>query len=154
MPSSSENNSLPSARLPLKVQRLHPAAILPTYATPFAAGADLYCVEAFTLQPGARYLVPIGLAIEIPPGWYGRVAPRSGLAVKHGIDVLAGVIDADYRGELCVLLINFGEQAVSFDAGARIAQLIIERAASGDYVWGEDLSDTARGAGGFGSTDR
>lgn len=140
--------------MPLKVQRLHPAASLPTYATAFAAGADLYCVEAFTLEPGARRLVATGLAIEIPSGWYGRVAPRSGLAVKHGIDVLAGVIDADFRGELRVLLINLGEQAVSLDAGARIAQLIIEQAATGDYLWVAELSDTTRGAGGFGSTDR
>lgn len=154
MSSSSEPNFLPSPRLPIKVQRLHPAAILPTCATALAAGADLCCVEAFTLEPGARRLVATGLAIEIPPGWYGRVAPRSGLAVKHGIDTLAGVIDADFRGELRVLLINLGEQAVSFDAGARVAQLIIEPAANADYIWIEELSNTARGAGGFGSTDR
>jgi dUTP pyrophosphatase len=154
MPPSFDNDSQPTSRLPVKVARLHPAAVLPTCATTLAAGADLCCVEAFTLQPGARQLVPTGLAIEIPPGWYGRVAPRSGLAVKHGIDVLAGVIDADYRGELRVLLINLGEHPISFDAGARIAQLIIEQAARSDFIWAEELSDTARGAGGFGSTDR
>lgn len=154
MPSNSETNSLPAPRLPIKVKRLHPAAILPTYATALAAGADLCCIEPFTLQPGERKLTPTGLAVEIPPGCYGRVAPRSGLAVKRGIDILAGVIDADFRGELQVLLINFGEQAISFDAGARIAQLIIERATNGDYIWVEELSDTPRGAGGFGSTDR
>lgn len=154
MPLNSESSSLPNSRLPIKVQRLHPAATLPAYVTALAAGADLCCVTGFTLQPGARQLVSTGLAIELPPGWYGRIAPRSGWAVQHGIDVLAGVIDADYRSELRVLLINLGEQAVSFDPGARIAQLIIEQAASADYLWVEELSDTARGAGGFGSTNR
>lgn len=150
MPPSSDTNQ----RLPIKVKRLHPAATLPAYATAFAAGADLCCVEAFTLHPGERKLVPTGLAVEIPPGCYGRIAPRSGLAVKHGVDTLAGVIDPDFRGELKVLLINLGDQAISFDAGARIAQLITERAASGDFVEVEELSDTERAGGGFGSTGR
>lgn len=140
--------------LPIKAKRLQAAAVLPAYATALAAGADLCCIEAFTLQPGERRLVPTGLAIEIPPGCYGRIAPRSGLAVKHGIDTLAGVIDPDFRGELQVLLINLGQQPVSFDAGARIAQLIIERAACADFIWIEELSATERGGGGFGSTDR
>jgi len=141
-------------RLPIKIKRLHPAAILPAQATPLAAGADLSCVEAFTLVPGERKLVPTGLAVEIPPGFYGRVAPRSGLAVKHGIDTLAGVIDADYRGELRVLLINLGSEIASFQAGDRIAQLIIERVAACDYSWSDDLSETERAAGGFGSTGK
>ncbi len=87
------------------------------------------------------------MAIEIPVGFYGRVAPRSGLAVKQGIDTLAGVIDSDYRGEVRVLLINFNSEAVSFDAGERIAQLIIEKAETVDYEWAEELSDTTRGGG-------
>lgn len=139
---------------PIKIKRLHPAAQLPQRGTALAAGADLYCLEAFTLEPGERKLVPTGLAVEIPPGFYGRVAPRSGLAVKHGIDVLAGVIDADYRAEVKVPLINFGRNPVCINAGERIAQLIIEQAAMCDYVWAEDLSDTERGEGGFGSTGR
>jgi dUTP pyrophosphatase len=98
--------------------------------------------------------VPAGLAIEIPPGYYGRVAPRSGLAVRHGIDTLAGIIDSDYRGELKVALINFGDQPVSFAAGERIAQLIIERAERCDYFWFEELSETERSEGGFGSTGK
>lgn len=137
---------------PIKIKKLHDDACLPKRGSSLAAGADLSCVEAFTLEPGERKLVTTGLAVEIPPGFYGRVAPRSGLAVKHGIDVLAGVIDADYRGELKVPLINLGQQAVSFDAGERIAQLIIEQAAICDYVWVEELADTARAGGGFGST--
>lgn len=139
---------------PIKIKKLHPAARLPQRGTPFSAGADLYCVEAFTLRPGERKLVPTGLAVEIPPGFYGRIAPRSGLAVRHGIDTLAGVIDADYRSEVKVPMINFGQDPISFDAGERIAQLIVEVAAMCDYVWAEELSDTARGEGGFGSTGR
>jgi dUTP pyrophosphatase len=140
-------------RLPIKIKRLHPAAILPTQATPLAAGADLSCVEAFTLAPGERKLVATGLAVEIPPGFYGRIAPRSGLAVRHGIDTLAGVIDADYRLEVRVALINLGSEPAHFDVGARIAQLIIEQAAVCDYDWAEELSETER-TGGFGSTGR
>jgi len=138
----------------IKIKKLHPDAQLPVRGSQLAAGADLCCVEAFTLEPGERKLVPTGLAAEIPPGFYGRVAPRSGLAVKHGIDVLAGVIDADYRGELKVPLINFGQQTISFAAGERIAQLIIEHAAMCDYAWTEELADTERAEGGFGSTGR
>jgi dUTP pyrophosphatase len=137
----------------VKVKRIHPAAKLPTRGTNWSAGADLSCLEAFILGPGERKLVPTGLAVEIPPGWYGRVAPRSGLAANHGVDMLAGVIDSDYRLELKALLINLGDAPVSFDAGERIAQLIIERAAVCDYVWADELSETERG-GGFGSTGK
>jgi len=137
----------------VKVKRIHPAAKLPSRGTNRSAGADLSCLEAFTLGPGERKLVPTGLAVEIPPGWYGRVAPRSGLAANHGVDMLAGVIDSDYRLEVKVLMINFGVAPVSFDAGERIAQLIIERAAVCDYVWADELSDSERG-GGFGSTGK
>jgi dUTP pyrophosphatase len=141
-------------RLLIKVKRLQNGAHLPAHATDWSAGADLRCAEAFTLRPGERRLVPTGLAIEIPPGYYGRVAPRSGLAVRHGIDTLAGIIDSDYRGELKVALINFGDQPVSFEAGDRVAQLIIERAARCDYSWSDELSETERAEGGFGSTGK
>lgn len=139
---------------PIKIKQLHPAARLPQRGSRWAAGADLCCIESFTLEPGRRTLVATGLAVEIPVGFYGRVAPRSGLAVKHGIDVLAGVVDADYRGELKVPLINFGSQPVRFEAGERIAQLIIEQAAMCDYVLVEELSDTERAEAGFGSSGR
>jgi len=145
--------SVPLFDFSVKVKRIHPAAKLPARGTNRSAGADLSCLEAFTLGPGERKLVPTGLAVEIPPGWYGRVAPRSGLAANHGVDMLAGVIDSDYRSEVKVLLINFGAEPVSFDAGERIAQLIIERAAVCDYIWADELSDTERG-GGFGSTGK
>jgi dUTP pyrophosphatase len=140
------------ARHCVKVKKLREGVRLPARGSEFAAGADLSCIEPFTLQPGERRLIPTGLAFEIPPGYYGRVAPRSGLAVRHGIDTLAGVIDADYRGECQVLLINLSDKPVSFEAGERIAQLIIERVAACDYVWADELNDTDRGTGGFGST--
>ncbi len=145
--------SAPVFEFSVKVKRIHPAAKLPARGTNWSAGADLRCLEAFTLGPGERKLVPTGLAVEIPPGWYGRVAPRSGLAAHHGIDMLAGVIDCDYREEVKVLMINLGDAPASFDAGERIAQLIIERAAVCDFVWADELSETERG-GGFGSTGK
>jgi dUTP pyrophosphatase len=139
-------------RARIKARRLRAGAHLPARVTELAIGADLSCAEPFTLQPGERRLIPTGLALEIPPGHYGRIAPRSGLAVRHGIDTMAGVIDPDYRGEVQVLLINLGREPVRFEAGDRIAQLIVERAAACDYAWAEELSDTARADGGFGST--
>lgn len=137
---------------PIKVKKMQEGARLPLRASQHDAGADLCCLDAFTLAPGERKLIPTGLAIEIPPGYYGRVAPRSGLAVKQGIDTMAGAVDSGYRGHLQVLLINLGQEPVSFDAGARIAQLIIERIAVCDFEWAAELSSTERGAGGFGST--
>jgi deoxyuridine 5'-triphosphate nucleotidohydrolase len=136
----------------IRTEALRDGARLPRRGSALAAGADLHCLEGFVLSPGERRSVPTGIAVEIPAGYYGRVAPRSGLAVRHGIDTLAGVIDADYRGEILVLLINHGETAVEFAAGDRIAQLIIERAIPVDYHWAERLGETERGTGGFGST--
>jgi dUTP pyrophosphatase len=150
----STSSGAPGIDFSVKVKRIHPGARLPLRGTNGSAGADLVCLEAFTLGSGERKLVPTGLIVEIPPGWYGRVAPRSGLAVKCGVDMLAGVIDSDYRAEVRVLMINLGDAPVSFEAGDRIAQLIIERAALCDYVWADDLSETERGEGGFGSTGK
>jgi dUTP pyrophosphatase len=141
-------------RLQIKVKRLREGAFLPAPATDWSAGADLHCAEYFVILPHERILVSTGMAIEIPPGYYGRVAPRSGLAVRHGIDTLAGIIDSDFRGELKVALINFGEHPVAFEAGDRIAQLIIERAAICEYTWSDELSETERAGGGFGSTGK
>jgi deoxyuridine 5'-triphosphate nucleotidohydrolase len=136
----------------LRTRRIHENARLPQRSSALAAGADLFCAEACTIKAGERHLVPTGLALEIPAGYYGRVAPRSGLAVRHGIDVMAGVIDADYRGEVRVLIVNLGATDVTFEVGDRIAQLIIEHAAPADFEWSTDLEETARADGGFGST--
>ena len=136
----------------LRFKRLHPEARLPTRGSSLAAGLDLYSVERVTLRPGARAAVRTGLAVAIPEGFYGRVAPRSGLAVKAGLDTLAGVVDADYRGELLCALVNHGDAPVEIEVGTRVAQLIVEPIALPEAVWAEDLEETERGAGGFGST--
>ncbi len=136
----------------LRFKKLDPAATLPARGSSSAAGLDLYSVERVCLAKLERALVRTGLAVAIPEGYYGRVAPRSGLATKQGIDVLAGVIDADYRGEIQCLLYNTGDQTVELPAQTKICQLIIEKIITPDAEWADDLSETARGAGGFGST--
>ena len=137
----------------VKFKCLSPHAQLPTRGSEKAAGMDLHAAEACTIPPGGRGLVKTGLAVAVPPLTYGRVAPRSGLAYKKGIDVGAGVIDEDYRGEVGVILFNFGEQAFEVKVGDRIAQLILERIVAPpiELVVGE-LPRTNRGSGGFGST--
>lgn len=137
----------------LKFQSLRDDAILPTRGSDGAIGLDLCAVEDTYVPKGWVTKVPTGLAVEIPPGYYGRLAPRSGLAAKHGIDVLAGVIDDDYRGELVVLLTSLA-RGLSIKRGERIAQLILEKADKFEPVWAETLDDTERGESGFGSTGK
>ena len=128
---------------------------LPEYATEGAAGADLRAAEAVTLPPGGRAAVPTGIAIEIPPGHVGLVWPRSGLAVRHGIDTLAGVIDSDYRGEVKVVLVNHGDQPFAIAPGDRVAQLLVQAVERVHFTAAAaPLAATSRGAGGFGSTGR
>lgn len=141
--------------MPLLVKRLHPDASLPVYGSGQAAGMDLhaYCPgEEIVLNSGERQLIKSGIAVAIPEGFYGRIAPRSGLAFKNGIDVMAGVIDSDYRGEMGVILINLGNADFKIKHGDRIAQMIIEIAPQMEVIEVENLDDTERGAGGFGST--
>ncbi|CAG9327221.1 unnamed protein product [Blepharisma stoltei] len=137
-------------RLPVK--RLHERAMLPTRGSSEAAGLDLYASEPLIIPSKGRGLAKTGIAIAVPRGHYGRVAPRSGLAVNFGIDVGAGVIDSDYRGEVGVVLFNFGDQDFAVNPGMRIAQLIIEKIEVPDVVEVADLNETVRGDGGFGST--
>lgn len=136
------------------VRRLDRGLPLPTRAHPGDAGLDLRAAEPVALEPGARALVPTGLAVAIPEGHAGLVVPRSGLAARHGISVVngPGLIDTGYRGELKVILINLGQEAVAFDRGERIAQLVIIPVFVGDVVEVDELPTTERGAGGFGST--
>jgi deoxyuridine 5'-triphosphate nucleotidohydrolase len=136
----------------LEFKRLDPKATLPTRGSDRSAGLDLYCIEDVTIEPHGRAKAHTGLSVAIPEGCYGRVAPRSGLAVKQGIDVLAGVIDSDYRGEIICLLYNTGDEVALLPAGSKICQLIIEQIITPTATWAEDLDETARGAGGFGST--
>lgn len=129
---------------------------LPTYATEQSAGMDLSAAldEAFILEPGDRSLIPTGLSIALPAGYEAQVRPRSGLALKHGVTVLnsPGTIDADYRGEIKVLLANLGQEPFTIERGMRIAQMVVARHANVSWAVAEELEETQRGAGGFGST--
>jgi dUTP diphosphatase len=146
----------------LRLRRLpHGAGLpLPAYQSPHAAGLDIAAsVPAdapVTLAPGARALIPTGFAIALPEGFEAQVRPRSGLAAHHGVSVLntPGTIDADYRGEIQVILINLGAEPFVVARGLRIAQLVIAPVVRATLVEADTLDDTARGAGGFGSTGR
>jgi dUTP pyrophosphatase len=149
---------LSDLRFRLRFQRLHPKAQLPCYAhgPDEDSGLDLRAVEAVTLEAGGWAAVPTGLAVEIPAGCEGQVRPRSGLAVRHGIALLnaPGTIDPGYRGEIRVLLINHSKEPYRIETGERIAQLVIAAYARVECSWAEQLADSSRGAGGFGSTGR
>jgi dUTP pyrophosphatase len=141
----------------LKVTKLHISAVIPTRGHPGDAGLDLYSIEDAHMGPGERWSLGTGLAIEVPEGHAGLVLPRSGLALKHGIALVnsPGLIDAGYRGEVRVLLLNTDPaETVRIEAGARIAQLVISPIAIAEPVEVAELTDTARGEGGFGSTGR
>jgi dUTP pyrophosphatase len=146
------------AEVPVSVQRLpHGADLpLPAYATAQSAGLDLMAaVEGeIVLAPGARHLIPTGLAIALPAGFEAQVRPRSGLALKHGITVLnsPGTIDADYRGEVKVLLINHGAEPFALKRGDRIAQMVVAPVTRMEWSVVAALDETERGAGGYGST--
>lgn len=139
-------------RKKIKFQRLGENGVLPTRGTPNSIGLDLYSAEDVSLPPLQRVVIATDISVEIPEGYYGRIAPRSGLAVNKGIDVLAGVVDSDYRGELGIVLINHSLDYFNISIGDKIAQLILERADILDPEWADTLEDTARGYQGFGST--
>ena len=145
-----------SEAVPVLVKRLeHGQGLdLPAYATSGAAGLDVVSAEDVTLAPGARHAVATGLAMAIPPGFEIQVRPRSGLALKHGITVpnTPGTIDSDYRGELKVILINLGSDPFEIRRGDRVAQMVLAPVVQAGWVEVDELDDTARGAGGFGST--
>jgi len=147
---------MPSNNVPVRVKRLpHGEGLeLPRYATDGAAGMDVLAAEDFTLEPGARHAVATGLAVAIPEGYEIQVRPRSGLALKHGISVpnTPGTIDSDYRGEVKVIMINFGAEAFAIHRGDRIAQLVLAPVTRAGWAEVDELDDTQRGAGGFGST--
>jgi len=144
----------------MNIKKLSDKAVIPSKGSTGAAGYDLYTTESYELKPGERKAFKTDIALAIPEGFYGRVAPRSGLAVKHGIDVLAGVIDSDYRGEILVALINLGDKPVQLPVikdgkATAIAQIIFESygTVQGGFIEVDDLTATQRGAGGFGSSD-
>ena len=151
-----------TSAITVEVQRLPHAEglALPAYQSAHAAGLDLLAAvpedTPLTMQPGQRALVPTGLMIAVPPGHEAQVRPRSGLAFKHGVTVLnsPGTVDADYRGEVSVLLINHGDEPFTIRRGERIAQLVIAAVSQANLVAVASLSPTDRGSGGFGSTRR
>ena len=124
----------------------------PSYAHPGDAGFDLRAAEELVIEPGERKLTPTGLRLAIPEGFAGLVWDRSGLAAKHGVHCLAGVIDSGYRGEVKVVLQNLGSEPFTVERGMRIAQLLVQPVAQAELVRVENLEDSARGEGGFGST--
>lgn len=148
--------SVPS-NLEILVSKLHPAAIVPTYAKPGDAGADLYAIEEKTLRPGERSLVKTGIAIALPEGFVGLVHPRSGLALKNGISVVntPGTIDSGYRGEIGVVLINHDlNESFSVKVGDRIAQLVIQKFENAIFKIVSELPPSERASGGYGSTGK
>lgn len=142
----------------LQIKKLHPAAQIPVYMSELAAGMDMHALpdSPVILRPGERCLVPTGLAMAIPVGYEVQLRPRSGLAIKHGISLLnsPGTIDADYRGEIKIILINHGQEDFIIEAGERIAQLIVAPVCQAELSVVEELSVTQRGTGGFGHTGR
>lgn len=142
----------------VKIKKLRDNAKVPTYGSEFAAGADLYAAidEAITLEPGETKLIPTGLAMEIPEGFAGFVYARSGLASKRGLAPAnkVGVIDSDYRGEVMVALHNHGSSSQTVESGERIAQMVIAPYITANFILSDELDNTVRGEGGFGSTGK
>lgn len=143
-------------RMKVDIKKLNPSAIAPSYGSEFAAGADLYaCIEGdLQIEPHTTVLVPTGIAVELPLGYAGLIYARSGLATKKGLAPAnkVGVVDCDYRGEVKVALYNHSESVQTICAGERVAQLVITPYLTAEFVEKDELSETARGAGGFGST--
>jgi dUTP pyrophosphatase len=139
----------------IRIKRLHPDATLPVYAHGPAedAGLDLRAVESLVLSPGVAQGVPTGIAIELPAGYEAQVRPRSGMALKHSLTVNFGTIDPGYRGEIRVIMFNLGRTDYTIEKGDRIAQLVVAKYESIDWVEG-DLGESGRGTGGFGSSGR
>ncbi len=142
----------------VKIKKLRKNAQMPTYGSEFAAGADIYAAidEAVTIEPGETEFIPTGLAFQIPEGYAGFMYARSGMASKRGLAPAnkVGVIDADYRGEVMVALHNHGTKAQTVEAGERISQMVIAPFLTADFIFSDELEDTLRGEGGFGSTGR
>lgn len=138
----------------IRILRNNPAAIMPSYAHPGDAGMDISSIEGLVIAPGGRALVHTGLVLELPENAEAQVRPRSGLALKHGVTVLnsPGTIDAGYRGEVGVILINLGSEPFRVEPGMRIAQLVVANVVRAEIEEAVSLSDTERGEGGFGSS--
>lgn len=138
----------------LKIKKLSPLATVPNYAHEGDAGLDLYAVGPMEIYPGESALIPIGISLELPIGYEAQIRPRSGLALKNKVTVLntPGTIDAGYRGEIGVILINHGKNPFMVVSGMKVAQMVIKEVVAVDVIEVDGLNETSRGAGGFGST--
>jgi len=136
----------------VKITRIKENAVIPSYAKPGDAGVDLCSTEEYELKSGERKLISTGIKIAIPDGYEAQVRPRSGLAIKHGIGVVnsPGTIDSGYRGEICVILINHGEEPFKIESGMRIAQMVFNKVEHAAFEEVDELDETERGEGGFG----
>lgn len=144
------------SKINLKIKRISSLAKMPTYATEGAAGMDLYAAneKPITLMPLERHLIPLGFTMELPQGYEAQIRPRSGMAIKHGITLsnCVGTVDEDYRGEVCVGIINLSDKPYEVKAGDRIAQMVVAPVVRAEIVEADELLETQRGEGGFGST--
>jgi len=138
--------------LKVRFKRLHPDAKMPSYAHPGDAGLDMYTIEDRTLAPGEQAMLKTGIVMEIPEGYVGLVWDKSGLSTKHGLTTIAGVIDAGYRGELAIAIANVGNEPYTFTKGQKVAQVLIQKVEQATFEEANELSESSRGAGGFGST--
>lgn len=139
-------------KIPLKIKKLRPEAILPSYAHPGDAGMDFYSCEDYILKPGERKLFPTGLSIELPEGYVSLIWDKSGLAAKSGLTCLGGVIEHTYRGEYGVILLNTSDVSCEIKKGQKIAQCLVQPICTAEIEEVKELSETKRGFGGFGST--
>lgn len=145
---------LNSNSMELKIKKVHPRAMVPTYAHVGDAGFDLFAVEDVLVSVGARVLVGTGIAMEIPLGYVGLIWDKSGLSMNHGLKNLGGVIDAGYRGEIKAGVVNLSDEDYTIRAGHKVAQMLIQKVAHAEILEVDELSDTTRGEGGFGSTGK
>lgn len=138
----------------LKIKKMHPEAKLPSYAHPYDAGMDLFALEEVKIKPGETARIRSGVALEIPEGFVGLCWDKSGLSMKNGIKVLAGVIDSGFRGELVMGVINLGKEEYTFEKGHKVMQMLVQPVEIMEIIETEELSETSRGEGGFGSTGK
>ena len=138
----------------IKIKKVDPRAMVPSYAHPGDAGMDLFALMNTTIKPGERTAVRTGVSMEIPDGCVGLIWDKSGIAIKEGLKTLGGVVDAGYRGEVLVGVINLSDKPYTFEAGHKVAQMLIQKVESLPIQEVDELTDTSRGKGGFGSTGK
>ncbi|MFO0718684.1 MAG: dUTP diphosphatase [Candidatus Paceibacterota bacterium] len=140
--------------LVLKIKKLRADATLPTYAHPGDAGLDIYTCESVSVEPGEKTAISTGIAMEIPEGYVGMIWDKSGIAIKNGIKTLGGVVDSGYRGEVLIGVINLSKERYTFEKGHKVAQMVIQKKEDVVVEEVQELSDTSRGEGRFGSTGK